>query len=178
MDYKSGMVHSEADQENVIVVSINYRLSAHGFLGYNSTYGDTINNGIMDQMNAIKWTSQFIQQFGGDLEKIMLADESAGATSVNIHMANNETNQLFDKAILESNPAGINLKPASDQRKLFRQLAKKVGCNGLNDNFTDDRLWIVSSSCTVTSPRAWQRSSKLPRLSPTPILSCTLMYGG
>jgi carboxylesterase type B len=118
-------------------------------------------------MNAIKWTSQFIQQFGGDLEKIMLAGESAGATSVNIHMANNETNQLFDKAILESNPAGINLKPASDQRKLFRQFAKKVGCNSLNDNFTD---CFVQLYC--------YKPEGMARLSPTPILSCTLMYGG
>lgn len=129
-----------ASNQNVIVVSINYRLGAHGFLGYNSTYGNTINNGILDQRNAIEWTSRYIQHFGGDPSKITVAGESAGATSVNIHMANEETNELFDKAILESNPAGINLKPSSFQTDLFHKLAKKMGCNGINQNSDDDKM--------------------------------------
>ena len=131
-----------ADKENIIVISINYRLGAHGFLGYNGTHGDTINNGVLDQRNAIEWTSKFIQAFGGDPNKITLAGESAGATSVNVHMANPNTNLLFDKAILESNPGGINLKPSSDQVALFRKLAEEIGCAREND---DDALECLVS---------------------------------
>ena len=127
-----------ANKENIIVISINYRLGAHGFLGYNGTYGDAINSGTVDQRNAIAWTHTYIEEFGGDPTKITLAGESAGATSVNIHMANIETNQMVERAILESNPAGINLKSALDQQELFRTLAtKKMGCQGSDDELMD-----------------------------------------
>ena len=151
-----------ANSENIIVISINYRLGAHGFLGYNSTYGNTINTSILDQNNAIEWTSRYISKFGGNPNKITLAGESAGATSVNIHMANPSTNQLIERAILESNPAGINLKPSSDQTDLFRKLAKKVNCAGQNDdalmeclvfvaqNEADGMAKIINASSSVT----------------------------
>ena len=133
-----------ANAENIIVISINYRLGAHGFLGYSGTYGNAINVGILDQKNAIEWTSRYVREFGGDSSRITLAGESAGATSVNIHMANAETNQLFEKAILESNPAGINLKVSSDQTTLFRKLAKKVNCAGHNDEALMECLVFVA----------------------------------
>ena len=133
-----------ANAENIIVISINYRLGAHGFLGYNGKYGNTINVGIHDQKNAVIWTLNNIHLFGGDPERITLAGESAGATSVNVHMANSGTNRLIDRAILESNPAGINLKPATDQTELFRKLARKANCVGQNDDELMECLVFVA----------------------------------
>lgn len=122
-----------ANQENIIVVAINYRLGAQGFLGYSGTYGKAVNTGIHDQVLSIEWVATYVQQMGGDPSKITLAGESAGATSVNIHMAHPTTNLHFHQAILESNPAGINLKHAKDQQELFRKLAKKMDCHGNDD---------------------------------------------
>jgi len=116
-------------EQDIIVVTINYRLGPHGFLGYRGTYGDTTNAGILDQQVAIDWTHRYIDQFGGDATHITLAGESAGATSVNLHMAHPETQQFFQRAILQSNPAGINFKTADDQADLFRTLAtEQLNC--------------------------------------------------
>lgn len=158
-----------ANQENIIVISINYRLGVHGFLGYKGTYGDAINSGTIDQRNAIAWTHANIEELGGDPGKIALAGESAGATSVNIHIANEETNQMLERAILESNPAGINLKTASDQLDLFRTLArKKMGC----DRATDDELM----DCLVIQARTQGGMAEIVKMSPSVTYTNSLLH--
>ena len=68
--------------EGVIVVTLNYRLAGLGFI----TFGNDIvsgNMGLRDQIEAIKWTKRFINNFGGDPSKITIFGQSAGAVSVN-----------------------------------------------------------------------------------------------
>ena len=64
---------------NVVVVNVNYRL---GLLGYNVLESDNYNNGLIDQLNALKWVHMFGSAFGGDTNDITIFGESAGATSV------------------------------------------------------------------------------------------------
>lgn len=73
-------------KENVVFVTINYRLGPLGFLYFNDLKGDTTgfddNIGIRDQAAAIEWVIENIAQFGGDPQNITLWGQSAGATSV------------------------------------------------------------------------------------------------
>ncbi|KAH8697482.1 putative carboxylesterase [Talaromyces proteolyticus] len=71
-----------ADQEDVIVVSANYRLNIFGFPG-----GPTISNnlGLLDQRRAIEWVRDNIEGFGGDPNRITMFGESAGGSSVDYY---------------------------------------------------------------------------------------------
>ncbi|CAJ1384855.1 unnamed protein product, partial [Effrenium voratum] len=95
-----------ARSQNVIIVSINYRLGVLGFLHHpdlRDKDGQALMNfGLRDQLEGLKWVHQNIQNFGGDPDRITLVGESAGAMSICAHMASPEARRLFDGVILES----------------------------------------------------------------------------
>lgn len=80
--------------ENVIVVTINYRLGAGGFLPEYDT-----NNGIRDQIVALEWVNQHISEFGGDPTNVTVFGESAGAMSVDTLVHSPKARHLFARAI-------------------------------------------------------------------------------
>ena len=99
---------SLAKNNNVIVVSINYRLSALGFLAHPAlTAEDTTthasgNYGLMDQNAALAWVQQNIAAFGGDPANVTITGGSAGGVSVFTHMVSSMSAGLFAKAAPQS----------------------------------------------------------------------------
>jgi para-nitrobenzyl esterase len=92
---------------NVVVVTLNYRLGALGFLTV-PELGLTGNYGILDQRMALRWVAENIAAFGGDPRKVTLFGESAGAMSVGLHLFSIPADRrLFQAAILESNPLAL-----------------------------------------------------------------------
>ncbi|XP_034838912.1 esterase FE4-like [Maniola hyperantus] len=93
-------------KHDVVVVQINYRLGPYGFLclGTEEVPG---NQGIKDQLLALRWIKDNIASFGGDGNKITLMGESAGAASVELHLLSKQE-KLYNKAILQS---GTMIKP-------------------------------------------------------------------
>ena len=95
--------------QKVILVTLNYRLGALGFLVGNS-FGTTAtgNYGIMDQQMALNWVHDNISAFGGDPNRVTIFGESAGAMSVGLHLYSTPSSTaLFSAAIMESNPVGL-----------------------------------------------------------------------
>ena len=95
----------EAHQD-MIMVTINYRVGMYGFIDFTETpggedYKDT-NLGIMDQIAALKWIHENIAEFGGDPDNITIFGESAGAVSVGLLMIIPEANRYFNRAIEQS----------------------------------------------------------------------------
>ena len=91
----------------MIVVSINYRLGALGYLAHPGLSAETAdgvsgNYGLLDQIAALEWVKRNIGAFGGDAANVTIAGESAGALSVMYLMAAPDARGLFDKAIAES----------------------------------------------------------------------------
>jgi len=90
---------------NVVIASVYYRLNSIGFLSVpefsDSAYGD-FNAGFQDQIQALRWINQYISAFGGDPSKVTINGQSAGASSVVLHMVARETEQLFSQAIPQS----------------------------------------------------------------------------
>lgn len=72
-------------EENVILVSMQYRVASLGFL-YFGTPDVPGNAGLFDQMMALQWVRDNIAAFGGNPDNVTLFGESAGAVSVSMHL--------------------------------------------------------------------------------------------
>ncbi|MGA8848694.1 MAG: carboxylesterase/lipase family protein [Dehalococcoidia bacterium] len=94
---------------DVVVVTINYRLGALGFLNLNEVTRGKIpatgNEGLLDQVLALEWVRDNISRFGGDPDNVTAFGESAGAMSIGMLLAMPRARGLFRRAILESGAA-------------------------------------------------------------------------
>ncbi|GFO21494.1 carboxylic ester hydrolase [Plakobranchus ocellatus] len=113
------------DQGNVIVVTVNYRLSVLGFL---TTEDDDFpsNNGLWDQYLAIKWVYENIQYFHGDSSSITVFGESAGAMSTALHVLSPLSSRYFHKAILQS--GAMTSAISRNPQVVAKRFAELVGC--------------------------------------------------
>lgn len=93
---------------DVVVVTINYRLGAFGFLHLTS-FDDSFdsNVGLLDQVLALKWVRDNISAFGGDPERVTVFGESAGSMSIASLMAMPAAKGLFKQAIMESGASQV-----------------------------------------------------------------------
>ncbi len=94
---------------NVVVVTTNYRLGPLGFLNLNELTRGRIaatgNEGLLDQVAALKWVHANIESFGGDPANVTIFGESAGGMSVGCLLALPQAQGLFRRAILQSGAA-------------------------------------------------------------------------
>ena len=91
--------------KGVLVVSINYRLGALGFLAHpelsrESEHGVSGNYGLLDQIAALRWVKKNIRGFGGDPNRIVLDGQSAGGMSVGALISSPLTSGLYSAAII------------------------------------------------------------------------------
>ncbi|TNM91479.1 hypothetical protein fugu_019859, partial [Takifugu bimaculatus] len=116
---------------HTIVVSMEYRLGAFGFLvsGKDAHTSAVGNYGILDQQAALVWVQRNIAVFGGDPSKVTVFGESAGAQSVCLHLMIQSSKLLFKQAMLQSVPFSIPLKSRHDALKLGKDFAKETNCS-------------------------------------------------
>jgi para-nitrobenzyl esterase len=94
-------------RRGVVVVSLNYRLGALGFLAHpalsrESEYGVSGNYGLLDQIAALRWVRATIAAFGGNPENVTLFGTSAGASSQGFLLISPLARGLFHRAIAQS----------------------------------------------------------------------------
>jgi para-nitrobenzyl esterase len=116
-----------AAKGNVIVVTINYRLSAFGFLDLPSLGAGDGDYGLLDQQAALRWVQRNALAFGGNPRDVTEFGESAGAASVCDNMASPGAAGLFERAIAESGCLLPAPNVATAQLE-GEQLASKLGC--------------------------------------------------
>jgi len=92
-------------EQQVIVVSVTYRL---GILGYLGGADHAANLGLLDQLTALEWVQRNISAFGGDPQRVTLFGQSAGGDAVAHLMATPNAERLFARAIMQSPPLGIS----------------------------------------------------------------------
>ncbi len=111
----TGTVESRITEGGIVLVSIQYRLGALGFLSHRAlgaeNGGTSGNYGILDQQLALGWVRRNIANFGGDPARVTIAGESAGAQDVGIHMLSPGSRGLFAGAVAESGTAGFGVPP-------------------------------------------------------------------
>ncbi|KAM9827499.1 acetylcholinesterase [Neosynchiropus ocellatus] len=130
--------------ETVIVVSMNYRVGAFGFLSLSGSSEAPGNVGLLDQRMALQWVQDNIHSFGGNPKQVTIFGESAGGASVGYHLLMPGSRPLFTRAILQSgvpNCPWASVSPA-EARKRATALGKLVGCNGGNDTELVDCLRV------------------------------------
>ncbi|XP_005393195.1 PREDICTED: cholinesterase isoform X2 [Chinchilla lanigera] len=123
--------------ERVIVVSMNYRVGALGFLALPGNPEAPGNLGLFDQQLALQWVQSNIAAFGGSPASVTLFGESAGAASVGLHLLSSKSYPLFTRAILQSGSpsAPWAVMPPSEARNRTLMLAQFTGCS--KDNETE-----------------------------------------
>jgi para-nitrobenzyl esterase len=122
-----------AKRGDVVLVTINYRLGMLGFLRLKDVTGGKINatgnEGLLDQVAALKWVRDNIAAFGGDPKNVTVFGESAGGMSIGCLMAMPIAHGLFHKGILESG-AGGTVVPLDKANTVAENFLKTLGVKG------------------------------------------------
>jgi para-nitrobenzyl esterase len=118
--------------DGIVVVTINYRLGALGFLAHPALAsvpgGPSGNYGHMDQQAALRWVQRNIRRFGGDPDNVTIAGQSAGALSVLVHLVSGGSRGLFDRAIVQSGSFALTQLSLAQGEAFGQAFAAKAGC--------------------------------------------------
>jgi para-nitrobenzyl esterase len=120
--------HTLSNRGDIVFASINYRLGPLGFLHLDTITRGTIpscgNEGLLDQIAALKWIKENIAVFGGDPDNITIFGESAGAMSIGCLLAMPKAKGIFQKAILQSGASTVRTlnEGVTNSKKYLDQL--------------------------------------------------------
>jgi para-nitrobenzyl esterase len=118
-------------QNGLVVVTMNYRLGALGFLAHPALAvgGSAGNYGLMDQQAALRWVQSNIAQFGGNPQNVTIAGQSAGGVAVLEHLVSRGSRGLFQRAIVQSGAFALNQRPLAVAEAAGKTFAATAGCN-------------------------------------------------
>lgn len=123
---------TELARAGTVVVTINYRLGALGFLAHPALAeqegAPTGNYGLMDQQAALRWVHRNIASFGGDPRNVTIAGQSAGGLSVLFQLISPGARGLFQRAIVQSGSFAPRQRSLADAESDGRALAAAAGC--------------------------------------------------
>jgi para-nitrobenzyl esterase len=123
---------AELVRHGVVVVTINYRLGALGFLAdaalASRRGGPSGNYGLMDQQAALRWVQRNIRGFGGDPGDVTVFGESAGGLSTLAQLASPGARGLFQRAIVESGTYQLTQQSLAAAEAAGQAFAAKAGC--------------------------------------------------
>jgi para-nitrobenzyl esterase len=115
---------------DVVVVTINHRLGAFGYLHLEDLAGPEFASsgsaGMLDIVAALQWVRDNIATFGGDSGNVTIFGESGGGAKVSVLMAMPAAQGLFHKAIIQSGPA-VQMASRDDASETAKQLLAELG---------------------------------------------------
>ena len=128
-EHYGGDLWSLLAQRGVVIVSVEYRTGALGFMAHpelakENPEGHSGNYGLLDQIYALEWVQRNIANFGGDPSKVTIFGESAGAISCSMLCASPLAKGLFHRCISQS---GGSFAPWSDAPRSIGQDASQKG---------------------------------------------------
>ncbi|MBB3223044.1 carboxylesterase/lipase family protein [Pseudoduganella umbonata] len=119
-------------RHGAVVVTVNYRLGIFGFFAHpeltaESRHRASGNQGILDQIAALRWVKDNIAAFGGDPDRVTIMGESAGGESVAILVASPLGKGLFQRAIAQSGNDGLPMDAGENHRFASKAAAEGKG---------------------------------------------------
>ncbi len=157
--------HSAEIGKPILVVSINYRLGMFGFaasplLATSEKGSGTGNNGLYDQLNALKWIQKHISAFGGNPRQVTVGGEGKGASSVHaliLHGAGKGHKPLIHQAVLQSGICPPALPKLWQQDMEFRRVLANLklstnvaGIEAIRNIFPAEKLVQASANVKVS----------------------------
>jgi carboxylesterase type B len=146
-----------AMNNDLIVITLNYRLGAFGFMHIADTEASG-NQGFLDQNLALKWIYTNAHRFGGDRERITLSGQSAGSFSVGYHLVYPSSWPYFRSAMLQSGSLmnkAFNLISSYEATSRAKEVLFMLGCDAYNmtnielfecaQRIDDPRKFIIAS---------------------------------
>lgn len=118
---------------DVVVVSVNHRLGASGFLdlsAYGEKYQYSANAGLDDIVKALKWIQENIEQFGGDPSNVTVFGQSGGGAKVLALMTTPNAKGLFERGIVQSGATetmGVTFTSEEASQSLTERILDKLG---------------------------------------------------
>ncbi|MDF0544296.1 carboxylesterase family protein [Sphingobium sp. H39-3-25] len=128
-----------ATRGNVIVVSVNYRLSLLGFFAHPALNREGhlfANYGLLDQQFALRWVKENIASFGGDPGNVTVAGQSAGGASAAFAVISPLSRGLAHRAIIQSSASFLTAIPMEVAEQKGIAFAKAAGCESATDAAT------------------------------------------
>ncbi|GAA1886585.1 carboxylesterase/lipase family protein [Williamsia serinedens] len=149
-------------RDGVVMVGINYRLGALGFL---SLPGAPDNRGLLDQIAALRWVQDNVAAFGGDPDRVTVFGESAGAMSIASLLASPLAAGLFRRAVVQSG-SGAAAAEVADARLVTADFTERFSLpptvSGVAQLDTDTILKAQTDQTvalmTDPNPQRWGRS--------------------
>src|SRR5580698_256087 len=162
--YRGGELVRNGD---AVVVTINYRLGALGFLGHRDLSGpDGLvgNWGLQDQLAALRWVRDNIAAFGGDPGAVTIFGESAGGFSVATLLGTPAARGLFRRAIVQS--GGVHVHTVPEAERSAERLAAVLGLASC----TRDALEGIPATELVAATEELGKRRPDPGMIPLPFL--------
>jgi carboxylesterase type B len=150
---------------DLVVVTLNYRLGALGFLTTEDAAAPP-NLGLRDQQLALTWVRENIRAFGGNPQRVTLCGEAAGGSSVMAHVASPRASGLFQQAVAMSGVWGFHPfldSAGKSPRRYALLLAAELGCGEVTDSEAIVRcLRHRDAASIVVAAAKFQRYGDLP----------------
>lgn len=138
-----------ANSEDVVVVSVNYRLNAFGFPG---APGADTNLGLRDQRLAVEWLRDNIAAFGGDAQRLVIAGQSSGGAAVDWWSYAYRKDPIAHGLISTSgNAFSFPMNTAQKQKDNWFALSTSLGCGSTGDSLTCMRSSNITMQAIVAA---------------------------
>lgn len=142
-----------ASLENIIVVTVNYRLGPLGFLSFGHKEIET-NLGLYDLAEALRWTMENVKYFGGDPTAITVAGHGSGAIGASFLLTSPQTRHLVHRSILQSGSSTVFNFYYQQSQKCSDDFLATLGClksgSDLGPNVSSNRehVWKCLQNAT------------------------------
>lgn len=152
-----------AKSQDVVVVSVNHRLNAMGYLdlsGFGGKYQNSVNLGVQDLVKSLEWIKQNIAKFGGDPSNVTIFGESGGGAKVITLMGTPSAKGLFHKAIVQSG-AVENMGMKLIEPKVSQRVGELTVQNlGLSENDLDKLQTMPYEQIAEASQKALAQTAQ------------------
>lgn len=148
--------HALSRRGDVVIVTINHRLNAFGYLylgALHDDFADSGNAGQLDIILALQWVRDNISAFGGDAGNVTIFGQSGGGAKVSTLLAMPPAKGLFHKAIIQSGP-GLTMEAKAKAAELAERTLAKLGVApaGVHKLQTMDYKAIIDAASAAQGP--------------------------